>query len=105
MLLFLFQPPHLGPLAHSCLLPYWDLFYRIPKQLNETIYCQFTIFCLAPGLLRYDAEKAVFADTIPKAAHDEFFLSRRDGGGIHHVKPQGNPAAHLVNIIDYLIGV
>ncbi len=104
MLLFLLQPPELRPLAHSCLLPYWDLLYRIPKQFNETIYCQFAIFKLAEGLLRYYAQNSVLADAGGKAAHEEFFLFRREGRGIHNVKPQGNPAAHLVNVIDCLIG-
>ncbi len=102
MLLFLPQPTELRPLAHLCLLSYWHLPYRVPQQFNETHYRQFPIFCLAAGLLRYDAKEPSLADTIHRAAHDEIFLVCGRTWRVLLVKPQGHQAAHLVNILSNL---
>jgi hypothetical protein len=91
-----------GGLAHSCILSNWNLFHFILQKLDEALCGQFPIFCLAGGLLRYDPEDAIFADTIPKATQDKFFVFWRKARRIYYVNPEGCATARIVNILSNL---
>jgi hypothetical protein len=71
------------------------LLHCILQQFDKTLYGKFLIFNLAAGLLRYNPQDTVFSDAVLQAAHNESFLSRREGRGVHHIEPQGNPRSHF----------
>lgn len=48
--------------------------------------------------------KRLVANPAAEAAQDKLLLLLRGARGVHHVEPEGEPRAHLVNVIDHLIG-
>ncbi|MGA2224806.1 MAG: hypothetical protein ABSH41_10230, partial [Syntrophobacteraceae bacterium] len=63
------------PLAHPCLLSFWNLLQCILEQFNETLYRQSPLFCLTAGLLRYDSKNTVLPIRFCKRRETSSFCS------------------------------